>query len=76
MTEEYPVEVQPTNRVRYIVLKKDGTTENIDGGKVAGSSDIPIPGDGHLIGSKGYQVGPHLYTPHLPFSWNVLLHEL
>jgi hypothetical protein len=67
-----------TNRVRHILIRRDGTDLERDGGVVASDSELPIPGqpgEVDLIQSRVLVVAK---TPPAKFTWTVLFleHEL
>jgi hypothetical protein len=72
MTAEEPIE---NNDLECVILKKNGEIERVSNGKLEQNAALPRPGDGYLIGTAGYRVVGHAYTPELPVTWHLFLQE-
>lgn len=76
----YPHDVTPTNKLLYLVQKKNGEIEKIDGGVVTSRSQLPQPGDGKVINAKAGTIDTvivgNLYAPHSEYTWTVTASEL
>lgn len=71
---DIPENVEPTNRLRYLLIRADKTTEHHDGG-IATKDQLPTPRDGKFLNGVRTKVLGHLYTPHLGYTWTVVLEE-
>ena len=70
----YDNDPEPTNKVRYLVYKKDGTKVDIDEGPID-AVDLPQVGDGKFLGGIGCSIVAIAATPLLPFIWHVIAKE-
>ena len=68
-------EIEETNDVMCIILRKDGSTDQVPNGKIAKGDAIPRTGVDYSVGNIGCRVAGHAYTPHLRFTWTLLLVE-
>ena len=64
-----------SNEVTCAVLRKDGTFDRIQEGKIQGKDRIPQKGDKYRVGGLGCTVIGHAYTPNLPSTWYLFLQE-
>ncbi len=76
---EYPENVTPTNRVRYLLKRKSGQEVSVDGGTAKDESELSHPGDGKVLSVNGIEVWSKVtgiaYTPHLSYTWTVTATE-
>ena len=72
MDNEGPIE---TNELECVILKRDGELERVRHGKLERSDSLPKVGDGYTLGTTGYTVRGHAYTPDLKMTWHLFLQE-
>jgi hypothetical protein len=68
-------EVEETNDLICIILRKDGGIDRVPNGKIEKGDSVPQNGDGYFVGDIGCTVAGRAYTPHLPYTWTLLLIE-
>ena len=66
-------EVEETNDLMCIILRKDGDIDRVPHGKIEKGDSLPQNGD--FVGDIGCTVAGRAYTPHLPYTWALLLVE-
>ena len=72
MDNEEPIE---TNELECVILKKDGELERVRHGRLERSDSLPKTGDSYSLGTTGYTVRGHAYTPNLDVTWHLFLQE-
>ena len=72
MNNEEPIE---TNDLECVILKKNGELERFTHGKLERSDSLPKVGDSYVLGTTGYTVRGHAYTPNLKVTWHLFLQE-
>ncbi len=68
-------DIEETNELMCVVLRKDGTIDKTPNGKIGKGDKLPQNGDGYVVGSVRCTVAGHAYTPLLPYTWTLLLVE-
>lgn len=70
-----PEEREETNDLMCVIVRKDGSIDQVPNGKIEKDNRIPQVGAGYFVGDIGCTVRGHAYTPLLPYTWTLFLLE-
>jgi hypothetical protein len=75
MDSDLPDEREETNDVMCVVVRKDGSIDQVPDGKINKGDRIPQAGDSYVLGGIRCTVRGHAYTPLLKHTWVLFLVE-